>query len=615
MNYTAGSTDIVFLKDSDIAVTIDGKTISGDSLSAASNVIPSFTLLSTTYQQLSTYDVNLSTYLSANVDLSVNNLCIDLSALSNSVSTEMAAIELSSHNISVVLSSLSTDLSNEITAINTDIDNIYTTIKGGVNYKGHITIKDIKVADRNQDLSNIFVNYFQGGNNTTLVPDFDYELSNGYLYSVTLSNNMSSYTTNDGIEFEPNDYIIIHSHDKDYVKVSELTRDTIDLIESVQDDYVRRYLLNDISTILTDDVHYLSGKIDDLAADDQYLSNEISTTVEVYDTLDGSILSTKTKLISVTNDQYKQLVKDGSLEQAALYIIEDSYTSMYGQRVADIALPINSNDAATKKYVDSISAELSDEIVNEHRELVEDLCATVNTKYVHLSGNETIKNNLTVDNVFQSNGPIVGKDDIITEKSLSVADVNHGLKINTTAITNTIVSTKGPTAKIDIYTYEYPERTGTIALIEDVNDLCASLSCTSDSNLESLSTHLSTEIQLLSSSISGDVDSLSNRLSVEIQTLSTSLSTDLSVLSGNVYEDLGLSVQNLTATLTTCDDVATRYNNTFLSEYDGKDDDIVDDNLILTDIDPMTGAPASSTHHQRYYMTFEHGTLVLNKIS
>ena len=72
MNYTADTDQVVLLKDSDIAVTIDGKSAALSTI--LSNGVPSFDLLSSLNSALSTYDENLSTYIRDKVEVSCEGL-------------------------------------------------------------------------------------------------------------------------------------------------------------------------------------------------------------------------------------------------------------------------------------------------------------------------------------------------------------------------------------------------------------------------------------------------------------------------------------------------------------------------------------------------------------
>lgn len=122
--------------------------------------------------------------------------------------------------------------------------------------------------------------------------------NNGWLYNVTLTGDyaVSGYVTNDGISVENNDYIIIHNKDLSCVDVSCIARSTVDIIEAVQDDYVRFALLKQISDYLSTDYvgkigalsTALSGDIDSLSnalcADIKSLSTALSTDIKTLST-------------------------------------------------------------------------------------------------------------------------------------------------------------------------------------------------------------------------------------------------------------------------------------------------------------------------------------------
>jgi len=86
MNYTNDKEQIVFLKDADIARTIDGKTVSSDIIEL--NGVPSFDLFKEKYDELSVYDSKLCAYAS--------NLCAEVSNLSNELS---GIVKLSVENL------------------------------------------------------------------------------------------------------------------------------------------------------------------------------------------------------------------------------------------------------------------------------------------------------------------------------------------------------------------------------------------------------------------------------------------------------------------------------------------------------------------------------------
>lgn len=69
MNYTNDKEQIVFLRDADIASSLDGKTISSEAITT--NGVPSFDLFKNKYEELSTYDNNICAYIKDGVEVSV----------------------------------------------------------------------------------------------------------------------------------------------------------------------------------------------------------------------------------------------------------------------------------------------------------------------------------------------------------------------------------------------------------------------------------------------------------------------------------------------------------------------------------------------------------------
>ena len=70
MNYTNDKEQIIFLKDADIAVSLDGKTITSQTITT--NGIPSFDLFKDKYEELTAYDNNLCVYIKDYVEVSSN---------------------------------------------------------------------------------------------------------------------------------------------------------------------------------------------------------------------------------------------------------------------------------------------------------------------------------------------------------------------------------------------------------------------------------------------------------------------------------------------------------------------------------------------------------------
>lgn len=58
-------------------------------------------------------------------------------------------------------------------------------------------------------------------------------------------------------------------------------------------------------------------------------------------------------VLKVQESDYHKLVADGQVDQSVLYVVETSAINAYGSRIVNLDDPISSDDAASKKYVDS----------------------------------------------------------------------------------------------------------------------------------------------------------------------------------------------------------------------------------------------------------------------
>ena len=378
MNYTHDTDQFIFIKDADIARTIDGSNVGGDQISV--NGVPAFDLFKERYDELSTYDSNLcaeidnlsteaitlSNEITGTMDLSVKNLQdqitdndADISYLSgqhNWLSDELSNVAilsvknlqdqviandndieflsgqhdwlsdeisnvttLSIQNLQgqviandndieflsgVVELTISSDLyelsagTKETSAMLSDqVKALWNDVRGGVNYKGHL--KSYRDAEHQTvNLSDIYLHSFSEYTADT-------KLNNGWLYCFTTEETTGKYTTKDGIELEHRDYIVIHSHsDLSSIPVSDIGRDTIDIIDTSDDDYVRLNLLAEVSTALSTDYvgkiealsislsTTVSNDIDFLSGQHDWLSDEISTVVGLsVENLEGKIAS------------------------------------------------------------------------------------------------------------------------------------------------------------------------------------------------------------------------------------------------------------------------------------------------------------------------------------
>lgn len=189
------------------------------------------------------------------------------------------------------------------------------------------------------------------------------------------------------------------------------------------------------------------------------------------------------------------------------------------------------------------------------------------------------------------------------------------------------------------------------------------LSTSLSGEIDTLSTKLSTEIEALSTSLSGEIDLLSTSLSTAVDLISSELSTttssqifeistqlykeistnilnisilstdletvsadlhqtisDLNVVSADLYEtisDLTVVSSDLHQNISDLIDLSTNYHNT-LSGIDRENEqyaDILTDNLLITDPEQKHDTVAHTLYHDKYYMTFLSGTLVLKKVA
>ena len=158
-------------------------------------------------------------------------------------------------------------------------------------------------------------------------------------------------------------------------------------------------------------------------------------------------------------------------------------------------------------------------------------------------------------------------------------------------------------------------------LSTDISALSDWLSADIKALSTSLSLELSSQISSLSTSLSTDISTLSNWLSTDIKSLSTALSTEINLLCDHLSDDVKLSVSNLVGyNAARVEDIAfvsndlstlehQHYNLTLSAIDRSIDDHISSDNLIVT-----AGVHEHLKPHQRYYLTFNYGTLVLSTL-
>ena len=109
--------------------------------------------------------------------------------------------------------------------------------------------------------------------------------------------------------------------------------------------------IDDLSTSLSDTVSSLTSD----------LSDAISSKIFIDDPTTGFSDYSDLSVVKVTDEQYAELIGDGTklLEGTTLYVISSDDLNVYGQRIINVAAPIENSDAATKEYVDTADADIA----------------------------------------------------------------------------------------------------------------------------------------------------------------------------------------------------------------------------------------------------------------
>ena len=481
MNYTNNTEQIVFLRDADIAKTIDGKTISSQTIT--SNGIPAFDLFKDTYNELSTYDNNLCIYIKHKIELSANQLCSEISNLSNETIVLSDNICLSINSLSDIVENI---ISNDLYLLSTgtcvtsaflsnQIRSLWDDVKGGVNYKGHLTADSTTLYEgKTYTLSGLFASYYDlldGSNNLTA----DKSLNNGWLYNFTTTNT-DGYVTNDAvpIHFENNDYIIIHNPNASCVNVSDITREMVDIIEAVQTDYVRFGLLNNISNVLSNDyinkifnlstslstttklsvenlqgqltsndadIEYLSGQHDwlstSLSNDINSLSTALSTDIDsLSTTLSTDIDNLSTSLSNTVKRSVEELQGQLTSNDADIEYLSGQHDWLSSSLSLDLSNEISSRIKAVQDLSSSLSGDinsLSDRLSVEISSVSSYTTLSIENLCSEISSNDKNISDISVDLISVSNrysNTFVGKDksgytDHISSDNLIITDIAH----------------------------------------------------------------------------------------------------------------------------------------------------------------------------------------------
>ena len=179
------------------------------------------------------------------------------------------------------------------------------------------------------------------------------------------------------------DLSVIKLSAKDYYNLVHLGKTDVSTLYVVESDFINAYgqqirnlcaptLLSDATNKeYVDDISSqlcscISGFSKMLSSFDGRLSSEISTKIFIgtktssYVDASGYIHLcsvsgnySNLSVLKVQESDYHKLVADGQVDQSVLYVVETSAINAYGSRIVNLDDPISSDDAASKKYVDS----------------------------------------------------------------------------------------------------------------------------------------------------------------------------------------------------------------------------------------------------------------------
>lgn len=244
-----------------------------------------------------------------------------------------------------------TQISNEVSAtVNEAIKNYHNTFDWRtLKLLGHIKLaSDISVK---HDIKEVF---------SSILDDHAY-VFNGSVVEVAFTDAISAATIDGKVLVGPGDSIVIHDHELSTVEIP------IDDLSVGKNVYIHKAgvshydhinLSSDLISTITDISTSLSSKIHDkvfIKTCDNTISNtELSN---LYYGGDYSDLS----IIRLPIDEYKTLVKRGSTDPRAFYIISADYVDNFGKEIKNLSTEgiDGTSDAANTGYVDKKKDELS----------------------------------------------------------------------------------------------------------------------------------------------------------------------------------------------------------------------------------------------------------------
>lgn len=148
------------------------------------------------------------------------------------------------------------------------------------------------------------------------------------------------------------------------------------------------------------------GTLEDTSAE---ISSKVDEKIFVDDQLDGESGYVQTLNIhKVNNEQYAEALKAG-VTSADLYIVNDDHLNAYGQKIVNVAEPINNTDAANKQYVDEAIANATPATATNSTKGIVQGTTSVNGVSVNAAGEMSV-NEITVNKIVDSNEYILVLD-------------------------------------------------------------------------------------------------------------------------------------------------------------------------------------------------------------
>ena len=182
------------------------------------------------------------------------------------------------------------------------------------------------------------------------------------------------YTTDDGITFTDNDYIIIHG-DFDQIKLEDIQPINVHYVNAVKRHELFELsnavvklstdLSGDIDKLSTDLSNDLSVEINARIANDAVLSTAIDNKIWIYDstTAGSTPVSTNLSVVKMSKDDFEdEIIANPTLNGNTLYIVDSDYIEAYDEEIKNVASSDVATNAATVGQVNAKAVEISNEL-------------------------------------------------------------------------------------------------------------------------------------------------------------------------------------------------------------------------------------------------------------